>query len=208
MFRELTLYHYWRSSSSWRVRWALELKGLKTKHIAVDLLDGSNESREHLSRNPLGYVPVLSVDGRNLFESMSILEWLDEVISTPALFTGDVYDRQHLRSLCELINASTQPLQNPNVTEMVSGDLEQRKEWNQHWIRRGLHAFQTTAAPRSGLHVFGNQITAADLFLVPQCYAAERFEVNLDEFPLVKKWNIAALATPEARATHPDRFKP
>lgn len=209
MFRSLTLHHYWRSSSSWRVRWALELKGLKPQFVHVSLLDGSSETPEHLARHPLGYVPVLTVDGRTLVESMAILEFLDEIIPSPALFPGDAYDRQHVRSLCEVINSGTQPLHNPNVTESVSDDTGIRKEWNQRWIRRGLAAFEKIAWPRAGRFAFGNQLTAADVFLGPQCYAAERFEVNVaKEFPLIARWSEAAALTHEAKASHPESYKP
>src|SRR4051794_36445226 len=100
---ELTLYHYWRSSSSWRVRWALELKGLKPKMVPVNLLSDEPDSPEHLARHPLGYVPVLSTPRGNLIESVAILEWLEENYPQPSLLPGDSYDRAHIRALVEVI---------------------------------------------------------------------------------------------------------
>ncbi len=206
--QNLTLYHYWRSSSSWRVRWALELKGLKAAYVHVDLLNGESESTEHLARNPLGYVPVLDVGGRNLIESVAIIEWLEENSPSPQLYPGDSWQRAHIRSLIEVINADTQPVQNLNVLDHYSQDPAKRKEWNQHFIRRGLEAFQALAAPHAGLFSVGNLPTAADVFLVPQCYNALRFDVDLKEFPLIARVNEWALQTPEALASHPDRYKP
>jgi maleylacetoacetate isomerase len=207
---DLTLYHYWRSSSSWRVRFALELKKLKPTLVAISLLDGQSESAEHRARNPLGYVPVLHKAGRPyMIESMAIIEWLDETYPSPRLFPGDSFDRQHVRALCEIINSSTQPFQNPNVTERHSSDKHEQIAWAQFFIRRGLEAFETLATPRAGRFAFGDAVTAADLFLVPQCYAAERFHIDVDrEFPRVAAWNRAAAATPECQASHPDRYKP
>ncbi|MBI3544841.1 MAG: maleylacetoacetate isomerase [Deltaproteobacteria bacterium] len=204
-----TLYHWWRSSSSWRVRWALELKGVKADLVLVNLMTGENEQPAHLARNPMGYVPVLALDGRNMIESMAILEYLDETHPSPRLIPGDAYDRQHVRALSELINAGTQPIHNVDVFEHHSADPEEQKRWNAHFIRRGLKAFEKLASPRAGAFAFGNQVTAADLCLVPQCFAAARFGVDVAaEFPLVARWNAASLATPECQASHPDRYKP
>src|SRR5262249_10154988 len=108
--KDVTLYHYWRSSSPWRVRWALGLKGVKAQLVAINLLTDENESAAHRARNPMGYVPVLSVGTRHLIESMAIIEWLDETRPEPRLLPGDTFDRAHVRALCELINAGTQPL--------------------------------------------------------------------------------------------------
>lgn len=208
MPKNLTLYHYWRSTSSWRVRWALELKGLKPAFVHVDLVNGESESPQHLARHPLGYVPVLDVDGRKLLESVAIIEWLEENIPGPQLYAGDSFTRAHIRMLVELINADTQPIQNPTVTEKHSSDAALKKEWNQYFISRGLAAFEKLVASRAGRHCVGDQITAADLFLIPQCYNAVRFDVDLAQFPVVQRLNAAALSTPQAIASHPDRFKP
>jgi maleylacetoacetate isomerase len=206
--QQLTLYHYWRSSSSWRVRWALALKGLKPSFVSVDLLSGESEREPHLSRNPLGYVPVLNVDGRYLIESVAILEWLEENIPSPQLYPGDSWKRAHIRALVEVINSDTQPMQNPTVLDNYSQDVAQRKAWAQHFIRRGFSAFQILAAPSAGRHAVGDSVTAADLYLVPQCYNALRFDLDLAEFPLIKRLYEEGLVTPECQAAHPDRFKP
>src|SRR5688500_17347222 len=114
---KLKLYHYWRSSSSWRIRWALAHKAVACEYIPVSLLDGESESEEHLSRNPLGFVPVLEIvrSGATPFylsESMAILEWIEEMHPNPTLLPGDAYQRARIRQLAEIIASDTQPLQN------------------------------------------------------------------------------------------------
>lgn len=205
----LTLYHYWRSSASWRVRWALELKGVKPqKMVAINLLSDESESPEHKKRNPMGFVPVLDVDSKLLIESVAILQWLEDTYPKPALFPGDALMRAHIRALCELINAGIQPLQNLTVTEHLTEDLDKRKSWCQHWIRRGLQAYESWVKPYARKYSVGDAITAADLFLIPQCYAAKRNEVDLSEFPLIEKINNAALLTKEAQASAPEKYQP
>lgn len=219
---KLRLYHYWRSSSSWRVRWGLALKGIPCEYVAVDLLSGESESPQHAARNPLGYVPVLeflggSLHGRSaeapvrpfLAESMAILEWAEEVHPEPRLLAGDAFHRAWIRQLAEVINADTQPLQNLGPQYLHSSeDAGKRKAWAQHWIRNGLAAYESLVIHTAGKFSVGDAITLADLFLVPQCYNAERYEVPLDPYPTVKRISEAALATPEGRASHPDRYKP
>src|SRR5258707_740787 len=119
-----TLYHYWRSSSSWRVRWALELKGQTPKVVHVNLLDGENDSEAHLKRSPLGYVPVLESEGKMICESVAIIEFLEEKNPKPQLYPGDAFQKAHIRALIEIINADTQPVQNLTVTEKLSDDPE------------------------------------------------------------------------------------
>lgn len=205
---KLRLYHYWRSSSSWRVRWAFALKGIACEMIAVDLLSGESESEEHRRRNPLGYVPVLDLGGELLVESMAIIEWADETKPEPPLLPGDALQRARIRALAEVINADTQPLQNIGPQHLHSDDPHERKRWAQHWIRNGLEAYETLVKPTAGQFSFGDSLTLADLFLIPQCYNAERFEVPLDAFPTVARIHRAARATESCRASEPDRYKP
>jgi maleylacetoacetate isomerase len=218
---ELTLYHYWRSTSSWRVRWALAHKGIAWKGVAVDLLSGAPESPEHLARNPLGYVPVLEIAGMpgkteavRLFESMAILEWLEESFpGTAPLFPGNAWDRARIRQLCEIINSDTQPLQNLNPQFLhapgaTPADAEARKHWAQHWIRNGLHAYEVIARETAGTYSVGDTLSAADLVLIPQVYNAARYEVSLEDWPVVKRITENARATASHAESEPERFKP
>ncbi len=213
----LRLYHYWRSSSSWRVRWALAHRGLPAEMVSVNLLDDETDQPPHRARNPMGFVPVLELvdrpagdPRRYLAESVAILEWLEETAPGPSLLPRDPLDRAHVRQLCELINAGTQPLQNLNAMDLhAPSDPEARKKWAQHWIRNGLTAFEKIAGANAGQHSVGDTLTAADLVLVPQCYNALRFDVALEtEFPLLAKLHAAGLATPSGQASHPDRYAP
>ncbi|MEK6578714.1 MAG: maleylacetoacetate isomerase [Bdellovibrionota bacterium] len=210
---KLKLYHYWRSSSSWRVRWALALKKIECEFIKINLLDDETQSAEHLKRNPLGYVPVLEFVGLNspypyLAESLAIIEWADETHPHPKLLPGDALERGRIRQLSELINAGTQPIQNLNVTQHHSLDPDEQKKWNRFWIRNGLKAYEEVVVHTAKTYSTGNQITMADLALIPQCYNAARNDVSLDDFPTIKRINDAALLTEACNSSHPDRFKP
>lgn len=111
------LYHYWRSSSSWRVRWAMAYKNIPCEFLPINLLENAQRSEDHLARNPLGYVPVLAIQEaglpvRYLAESIAIIEYLEEMHPSPSLLPGDAFQRAQIRQLAEVINAGTQPLQN------------------------------------------------------------------------------------------------
>lgn len=204
----LTLYHYWRSTSSWRVRFALELKGLRAKMVHVSLIDGESESEAHKKRNPMGYVPVLEIEGRFLTESVSIIEWLEEKFPENPLYPGDIYDRAHLRSLVEIVNADIQPLQNLTVLEHLSSDEEKRKEWSAFFIKRGLEGFYEKMAKKAGNFTVGNSLTAADVYLIPQVYNALRFGADIRHLPKLIDIYERALKHPSCEASHPDKYKP
>jgi maleylacetoacetate isomerase len=215
---KLRLYHYWRSSSSWRVRWALELKKFQYESVAVNLLDDETDRPEHRGRNPMGYVPVLEfldlpddapLSRRYLTESVAIVEWAEERKPVPSLLSESAEERAHIRRLVEIVNSGIQPLQNPPVFGAVSRDDEERKQWCQRWIRQGMKAYAEWIQGSSGKFSVGNEITMADLYLIPQCYAALRFEIDLEkEFPTLAKIYAHALETESCKASHPDRFKP
>lgn len=210
---KLRLYHYWRSSCSWRVRWALAIKGIECEWAHVDLLSDEAESPRYRELNPTGYVPTLELieagrPSRFLGESVAILEWLEERFPTPPLLGGNAEKRALARQLAEVVNAGIQPLQNPNVTERHSADSAAQKEWVRHWIRKGLDAYQRLAEGSAGRFSIGDDPSYPDLFLIPQCYAAARFNVDLkSEFPLLFAIHAHALELPSCQASHPDRFR-
>lgn len=210
----LKLYHYWRSSSSWRVRWALAHKGIACEFQAVSLLNGESESAEHLARNPLGFVPVLEFldekdpSRRYLTESIAMIEWTEETKPSPSLFPRDPFLRAHARALAETVNAGTQPLQNLNTQYVHSDDPAKQKVWAQHWIRNGLAAYEKLAKPHAGKLSVGDELSVADLCLIPQCYNALRNEIALEDYPTVHRIYQHALSLPSYAASEPEKFKP
>ncbi len=216
---KLTLYHYWRSTSAWRVRWAMAYKDITPKFVSIGLLDGEAESEAHRARNPLGYVPVLEFpeekdpSRRYLVESLPIIEYLEEVSPQKPLLPTNSRDRAHVRALAETINAGTQAVQNLTVQIYLAPDSDpdhaaKRKAWAVHWITHGLEAYEILAAKRSGKFSFGDSLTLADLFLVPQCYGAIRNEISFAHLPTVARAYANALETESYLASEPERFKP
>ncbi len=206
-----TLYHYWRSSASWRVRWALAIKGVAFESVAIDLVAGAQSAAEHQARNPLGRVPALVLeDGRSLGESVAILEWLEETIPEPALYPKDPWQRARTRQLIEIVNGAIQPLQNISVLRRLSPDSAVQHAWGAHFNELGLAAYEALLAQIAaegggeGPFSIGDTVTAADLFLVPQLYGARRFHVDVSRFPRVLAAEKAALATPHAEEARPE----
>ncbi len=199
------------------MRWGLAIKGVEVQMIPVNLLTGESESTEHKARNPLGYVPVLEFleppQGPKgpltyLAESTAILEWLDATYADNPLYPRNPALAARTRWLAETINAGTQPLQNLGVAEAHSTDPAEQKKWNQRWTRNGLTAFEEIVRETAGRHCIGDELTAADLFLIPQVYNAHRQEVSLEGFPNVARLYENGLQTPTCQAAHPDRYAP
>lgn len=213
---KLTLYHYWRSTSSWRVRWALAHKKIDCRFVHVHLLKGETESPEHLARNPFGYVPVLGVEGLPgagakpfyLAESLAILQWLeDRYADRPSLLPRDPERKALAWQFAEMINADTHPIQNVTVLDRVSSDAQKRKEWATYFIDRGLTAFETMVKPHAGRYCLGDELSIADLCLLPQVYNAERNEMSLAPYPTVARICENLKALDSYRESHPSRFE-
>lgn len=204
----LTLYHHWRSSASWRVRWALALKQVPCEYVHVNIATGETDRPEHLARSPLGTVPVLSVDGKLLLESLAMIEWLEELHPQPALLPRDPFRRALARQFAELVNAGIHPLQNLPAQELHSSDPAERKRWATHWITEGLGAYEKLARPLAGRFTLGDELTLADVCLIPQLYNARRLEIDLAPFPTLARIREAALATEACQASLPERFQP
>lgn len=207
--RDLVLYTYWRSSSAFRVRFALAVKGLAYRSVAVNLLGGEQLEPAHTARSPMGYVPCLTIDGRPFVESVAILELLEELAPAPALLPPDPYARADVRALVEIINAGTQPLQNLSVLKHLSAEATTRVAWSRHFITKGFAAFEALMARHAergvaGRFAYGDTLTAADVFLVPMLYNARRFDVDLAPYPRLAAAGEAALATDAARAALPE----
>lgn len=212
MSDKLKLYHYWRSSASWRVRFAFAFKNIPCEFVAIDLLKGEQRTPAHLARNPLGTVPVLELAGEGgpkfLGESLAIIEWAEENYPDPSLLPGDSWQRGRIRQLSEVINSGIQPLHNRKVALRHSENEPEQKKWNEHWIREGLGAYEKMVRETGGKFSAGDCLTMADVCLVPQCYSALRNAVELTAFPVVERIYAEALKTQACQASHPDRFRP
>ncbi len=210
------LFHYWRSSSSWRVRFALDFKGIPYEPVAISLLSGESESPEHLARNPAGQVPVLEVPAQApgsapvcLTESLAILLFLEETHpDLPGLVFGNAANRARIMALSEVINSGTQPFHNPPVLERHSADPAEQKSWARDFIERGLGVYETLSSATRGEFSVGDRPSLADACLIPQVYSAERFGVSLAKFPGISRIHENLKALPAFASSHPDAFKP
>ncbi|MEZ4814575.1 MAG: maleylacetoacetate isomerase [Bdellovibrionota bacterium] len=202
----IKLFGYWRSSASWRVRWALELKKIPYNYIPVNILKGEHREEAHLRRNVMGALPVMEVAPETyLSQSMAILLWLEENFACePMLFGRDRSQRYKIIEFCEIINADTAPLQTPRVQKIHSEDSSKKIEWARHFTNNGLCAFEKGIKSYAGKFCFGDKISAADLFLIPQMYNAKRFSLELNQYPLLYKIWDSCMATQECLSSSPE----
>jgi maleylpyruvate isomerase len=207
----LRLYTFWRSSSAWRVRIGLALKGLGHELRPVNLAAGEQFEDAHRARSPLAQVPVLEVEegGRTLrlVQSMAILEWLDERYPDPPLLPPDLDGRARVRALAEHVNSGIQPLQNAIVLKMLR---ERVPGWDREWARlhiaRGLEGLeQAVNDGRAGRFCHGDAPGLAECYLVPQLYNARRFGVDVTRYPTLRRIEDACAALPQFQTAHADR---
>jgi maleylpyruvate isomerase len=206
----MKLWSYWRSSCSYRVRIALGLKRLSFEYMPVHLVRGGGEQHQpsFASLNPQRQVPVLE-DGAGtnsvrLVQSMAIIEYLDETYPDPPLLPGSARDRAHVRALAELVNSGIQPLQNSATLAELWRHNIAPEPWTQHFIATGLEALEAQARGMAGAFLFGDTVTLADVFAVPQLYNARRFGVPLQTFPTLLRAEQSALVLPAFRAALPE----
>jgi maleylacetoacetate isomerase len=184
------LYTYFRSSAAYRVRIALNLKGLSAEMIPIHLqkAGGLNKKPEYRAVNPQMRVPALRLDsGDVLTQSLAIIEYLDEVVPEPPLLPRDPVERAKVRALAQLIACDIHPLNNTSPLRYLKHALGQEQakidEWYHYWILEGFAALETMVRP--GPYAYGSTVTLADTCLVPQVYNARRLKVPLDRFPEV-----------------------
>ena len=205
----IKLYDYYRSSASYRVRIALNLKGLEYERVAVNLLENGQKSDEYRARNPQGLVPMLEIDGAQLTQSLSIVNYLNGVYPDPPLAPADPVAAAHVRSMAQVVASDMHPLNNLRVlhylTDVMGHDKETRARWYAHWVREGFVALEQLATRHGGEYLSGDLPGLADLCLVPQVYNARRFEISLDDFPTLVAYDAKANALEAFQAAHPDR---
>lgn len=208
---KLRLFSYWRSSASYRVRIALELKGLAYEIVPVNLIaEGGGRQHEPAYRavNPQGLVPTLEVDGRPLGQSLAIIEWLEETFPQPPLLPAEPWARARARCFALAIACEVAPLSNTGVRRYLADalglDEAAQQAWHHRWLAAGLAACEAMIAAEPGPFCFGERPTVADCCLVPQLYNARRFALPLEPYPRLRAAEAAMLGLDAVRRAAPE----
>ena len=203
----MQLYTYYRSTSSYRVRIALALKGLDYQAVPVNLLKGEQRGPAYGAVNPQGRVPALRTDGGELLvQSPAIIEYLEEVHPQPALLPDTALARAQVRGVAAIIGCDIHPLHNVSVLNQLrqaGQDEAQVNQWIAHWIGQGLAAVEQLIGDQG--FCFGAEPGLADVYLIPQLYAAERFNIELGGYPRIRRVAALAAAHPAFAKAHPSR---
>jgi maleylpyruvate isomerase len=205
----LTLHGYWRSTTAYRVRIALAVKGIAYEQVAHDLRTGAQREVGYRMLNPQGLVPALETGEAVLTQSPAILEWIDEVYPDSPLLPADANGRAIVRAMAATIACDIHPVNNLRILNALrtefGADEAAVNRWIARWIGDGFAALETMIARYGDGFAFGATPTIADCHLVPQVYSAERFAVDLSPYPHLKVAADNARALPAFAAAHPDR---
>jgi maleylacetoacetate isomerase len=207
----MKLYNAWRSSASFRVRIALNLKGLPFEYVPVHLVKGEQFAAAFSALNPSQLVPVLEHDGNVLAQSLAIIEYLEEKYPQPPLLPHDALDRAYVRSIALTIACEIHPLNNLRVLRYLVKTLgvseEAKDAWYRHWVEQGLAQLEArlVAEGRTGRYAFGDSVTIADVCIVPQIFNAQRFACRLDHVPTIMRIFEACMALPAFVDAQPAR---
>lgn len=206
MSDKVLLYSYFRSSASWRVRIALAFKGIDYEYKAIHLVKAEQKGDEYKDVNPMCQVPTLHIDGQQLTQSLPIIEYLDETRQGHKLLPTDPVKRFQARRLAEMINSGIQPVQNLSVLQRlaeITGSPDSKADWGKEWITRGFDALESELVKTAGTYSVGDEVTVADLALVPQVYNANRFKVDMSSYPTISRVNDSCIKLPQFQAADP-----
>jgi len=201
----MKLYNFFRSGTSHRLRIALNLKGIATDYVAIDLRVEEHLKDAFKSVNPQQFVPALDTGEHVLIQSPAIIEWLEEKYPTPALLPSDANDRAHVRALAAIVGCDIHPINNRRILETLRKQFGANEDainaWCGTWISDGFNAIEALlrADTRRGAFCFGNTPTLADVYLIPQIESSRRFKVDLTQWPCI--------AAVEAACMQLDAFK-
>ena len=204
-----TLHGYWRSGAAYRVRLALNIKGVAYEQVAHDLRKGEQGAAAFLALQPQGLVPALVADDAVLIQSLAIMEWLEETYPSPALLPSVLADRAVVRAMSALVACDIHPLNNLRVLKALRSDFgaeeAQVQRWIARWIEAGFAPLEALIAKHGAGYCFGDSPTIADCCLIPQVYSARRFDVDLASFPRITAVADRAGREPAFVAAEPER---
>ena len=208
----MKLIGYFRSSAAFRVRIALNYKGLKVEHASRHLRKGEQSAPDYVALNPQKLVPALVLDsGEVLTQSLAILEYLEETHPEPPLLPKDSVGRARVRALSLIVSADVHPIQNLRVMGYLREKFGQTEEsafaWSRHWIETGFEAYESTIAKdrKTGAFSHGDTPTFADLCLAPQVFNAARFKVDMTRYPTIQRIHAACMLHPAFDAAQPSK---
>lgn len=205
----MKLYGYFRSSTSYRLRIALELKGLAFENVPVNLVTGENKDESFKRRNPFGSLPMLAANGRDRAQSMALIEWLDEAYPEPPLLPADIEARYTTRELAYGIATEIHAVNNLPVLKYLKDPLGHTQDeintWYRHWLARTLVPVEARLAMLgTGDFLHGDAPGLFEIVLIPQLYNARRFDYDLSAAPHLTRIETACLALPAVQRAHPD----
>jgi maleylacetoacetate isomerase len=193
----MKLTSYFRSTASYRVRIALNLKGVEHELVPINLLTGEQHSGDFLNTNPEGLIPTLDIGVDILTQSMAILEYLEETQTQVKLLPDAPIDRAFVRALAQAIVSDIHPLNNSRVQNYLVDEMgvsqDQKLQWYQHWIALGFSSLEKRLAKSAGEFCFADTLSLADVCLIPQVYNAHRFKCPMDDYPTINRLNEACL---------------
>lgn len=207
----MKLYDYYRSTASYRVRIALNIKNISYETLAVHLINNGGEQQhpDYLQLNPQGLVPTLDENGHIISQSLAIIEYLDEMNPTPPLLPQHPLGRAQVRSLALTVACDMHPLNNLRVLmrlrEQFQADEQQIQDWYHHWLKLGFDALEKRlqAIPHKNQFCYGNEVSMADICLIPQIYNANRFGFSMANYPIINEINTHCLSLTPFRDAAP-----